>query len=211
LTRPAPSEAAALAWTSPSQAASRTRAAAASPLEQAGGLDRFRRGDLIHRLFQLLPDLPEAERLAGARRMLDREPGLSGTQRDEMVAAAMGVLEHPDFAEVFAPGSRAEVALAGSAPDLPEGLAISGRMDRLRVTPDRVLVVDFKTNRPAPQSVEEADPDHVAQLAIYAAVLRQIFPGRAIAAALVWTDGPKLMPLPEKMMTEALAALPGAR
>jgi len=211
LTRPAPSEAAALAWTSPSQAASRTRAAAASPLEQAGGLDRFRRGDLIHRLLQLLPDLPEVERLDGARRMLDREPGLSGTQRDEMVAAAMGVLEHPDFAEVFAPGSRAEVALAGSAPDLPEGLAISGRMDRLRVTPDRVLVVDFKTNRPAPQSVEEVDPNHVAQLAIYAAVLRQIFPGRAIAAALVWTDGPKLMPLPEKMMTEALAALPGAR
>jgi ATP-dependent helicase/nuclease subunit A len=159
----------------------------------------------------MLPDLPETERMAAARRMLDREPGLSPAQKDEMLAAAMGVLHHPDFAEVFAEGSRAEVALAGSAPELPGNLTISGRMDRIRVTRDRVLVVDFKTNRPAPAVVEQADPDHVAQLAIYAAVLRQIFPGRPVSAALVWTDGPKLMPLPEKMMAEALAALPGSR
>jgi ATP-dependent helicase/nuclease subunit A len=211
LSRPAPPESPVLAWASPSQAASRARAPAASPLEQAGGLDRFRRGDLIHRLLQMLPDLPQADRAETARRMLDREPGLSTAQRAEMCAAAMGVLQHPDFSEVFAEGSRAEVALAGSAPDLPEGLAISGRMDRIRVTGDRVLVVDFKTNRPAPPSVDLADPDHVAQLAIYAAVLRQIFPGRTVSAALVWTDGPKLMPLPEKMMAEALAALPGNR
>jgi ATP-dependent helicase/nuclease subunit A len=209
--RPADAGSPVLAWASPSQAASRARTPAASPLEQSGGLDRFRRGDIIHRLLQMLPDLPETERMAAARRMLDREPGLSPAQKDEMLAAAMGVLHHPDFAEVFAEGSRAEVALAGSAPELPGNLTISGRMDRIRVTRDRVLVVDFKTNRPAPAVVEQADPDHVAQLAIYAAVLRQIFPGRPVSAALVWTDGPKLMPLPEKMMAEALAALPGSR
>jgi ATP-dependent helicase/nuclease subunit A len=72
-------------------------------------------------------------------------------------------------------------------------------------------VVDYKTNRPAPETVEAADPTYVAQLAIYAAVLAEIFPGRRIEAALVWTDGPKLMPIPEKMRAAALAALPDAR
>ena len=40
----------------------------------------------------------------------------------------------------------------------------------------------------------------------YAAVLGEIFPERRIEAALVWTDGPRLMPVPENMMAEALSA-----
>ncbi|HEX6866568.1 MAG TPA: PD-(D/E)XK nuclease family protein, partial [Caulobacteraceae bacterium] len=120
---------------------------------------------------------------------------------------AFGVLEDPQFAEVFAPGSRAEAAIAGTAKDLPEGLAVSGRVDRLVVTPEKVLVVDYKTNRPAPASIEAADAAYRVQMAVYAAVLREVFPGREVAAALVWTDRPKLMAVPEKVMVEALARL----
>jgi ATP-dependent helicase/nuclease subunit A len=210
LDAPAPTEAAALAWASPSQAASRARIPAPSPLSRQAGLDRFRRGDLIHRLLQLLPDLDPTERRTAAGKLLAREPDLTDRQRGEMIDAAFGVLDHPDFADVFGPGSRAEVALAGSAPGLPPGLAISGRVDRLRITADRVLVVDYKTNRPAPADVDGVDPSYIAQLALYGAILAEVFPGRAIHAALVWTDGPKLMPLSEEVRAQALAALPGA-
>jgi ATP-dependent helicase/nuclease subunit A len=210
LTAPAPAEPAALAWASPSQAASRSRLPAPSPLSRQAGLDRFRRGDLIHRLLQLLPDVAPTERRDTARRLLEREPDLTGAQRAEMVEAAFRVLDHPDFAEVFGPGSRAEVALAGSAPSLPPGLAISGRVDRLRVTPERILVVDYKTNRPAPADLEGVDPAYVAQLALYGAILAEVFPGREIAAALVWTDGPKLMTLSEEVRAKALVRLNGA-
>lgn len=209
LTAPAAPEPPATAWASPSQAASRSRIPAPSPLSRQGGVDRFRRGDVIHRLLQLLPDVAEAERRETAERLLAREPDLTDVQRAEMIQAAMGVLEHPDFADVFGPGSRAEVALAGTAKALPDGLAISGRVDRLVVTPRRVTVIDYKTNRPAPADISAADRSYVAQLAIYAAVLGEVFPGREVRAALVWTDGPKLMPVPEKMMAEALADLPG--
>ena len=211
LNEAAAAEPAATAWASPSQAASRSRIPAPSPLSRQGGLDRFRRGDVIHRLLQVLPEVAADERRETAARLLAREPDLSDLQRAEMIGAAMGVLEDPGFAEVFGPGSRAEVALAGSAKALPAGLAISGRVDRLVVTPERVTVVDYKTNRPAPADISGADPAYVAQLAIYAAVLQEVFPGREIRAALVWTDGPKLMPVPEKMIADALAALPGAR
>ena len=209
LTAPAVPEPPATAWASPSQAASRSRIPAPSPLSRQGGVDRFRRGDVIHRLLQLLPDVAEAERRETAERLLAREPDLTDVQRSEMIQAAMGVLEHPDFADVFGPGSRAEVALAGTSKALPDGLAISGRVDRLVVTPRRVTVIDYKTNRPAPADISAADRSYVAQLAIYAAVLGEVFPGREVRAALVWTDGPKLMPVPEKMMAEALADLPG--
>ena len=132
---------------------------------------------------------------------------LTDDQRAEMISAALGVLEDRRFAEVFGPGSRAEVSVAGTASRLPAGLAISGRIDRLVVLPDRVLVADFKTNRPSPQRIEDADPAYLRQMAIYAAVLADIFEGRQIEAALVWTDGPKLMAVPEKLLAETLAEL----
>ncbi|HEY9235554.1 MAG TPA: PD-(D/E)XK nuclease family protein, partial [Phenylobacterium sp.] len=104
-------------------------------------------------------------------------------------------------------GSRAEVSIAGTARGLPPGLAISGRLDRLVVLHDRVLVADFKTNRPSPERIEDADPAYLRQMAIYAAVLEDVFPGRAVEAALVWTDGPKLMAVPENLRRRALAEL----
>ena len=124
-----------------------------------------------------------------------------------MATAAFGVLDDTRFAAVFGPGSRAEVALAGTSAHLPKGLAVSGRVDRLVVDTGRVLVVDYKTNRPSPDQIEDADPAYLAQMAVYAAVLREVFPGRTVEAALVWTDGPKLMPVPEKVMADALARL----
>jgi ATP-dependent helicase/nuclease subunit A len=194
-------------YASPSDLGEAGKAPSPSPLSAVGGLGRFRRGDLIHRLLQILPDLPPGEWTSGAAALLARERDLTDTQRAEMTAAALSVLQDARFAEVFGPGSRAEVAIAGSAAALPPGLKISGRIDRLVLLPDRVLVADFKTNRPSPARVEDADPAYLRQMAIYAAVLADVFPGRTIDAALVWTDGPKLMPIPENLLAGSLAAL----
>jgi ATP-dependent helicase/nuclease subunit A len=203
----APSEPRALRWASPSEMADQARAPAPSPLAEAGGLGRFRRGELIHKLFEILPDLAAGERRGVASAYLAAQPDLADEQRAEIEGAVFAVLEDQRFAAVFGEGSRAEVAVAGRADDLPDGLAISGRLDRLVVTPDRVLVVDYKTNRPAPARVEDADPAYLGQMAAYAAVLRALYPERRVEAALLWTDGPKLTPLPDPLLAEALQRL----
>ena len=181
------------------------RVPAPSPLATAGAagpsLGRFRRGDLIHRLLERLPDLDPADRPQAAARLLARERGLSDDQRGEMIEAAFRVLEDGRFAPVFGPGSRAEVALTGTF----EGAPVSARLDRLVVTPERVLVVDFKTNRPAPDRPEDADPSYLVQLGVYVSVLRQAWPDRPVEAALVWTDGPRLTPVPQSLMDAAVA------
>ncbi|MFN4297148.1 MAG: double-strand break repair helicase AddA [Brevundimonas sp.] len=186
------------------------RTPAPSPLSRVGGgLGRWRRGELIHRLLERLPDVAPGRRDAAAVALLAREPDLDAGQKAEMAAAALGVLDDARFAEVFGPASRAEVALSGSAPELAPGVVVSARLDRLVVTPDRVLVIDFKTNRPAPDRIEDADPAYVRQLAVYWAVLRRLYPGRTVEAALVWTDGPRLTPVPESLMRAALAEARG--
>lgn len=195
-------------FVAPSQMDEVLRIPAPSPLAVVAGpgapLGRFRRGDLIHRLLERLPEIEPAARPDAAARMLARERDLDDAQRAEMIAAAFRVLDDPRFAPVFGPGSRAEVAVAGRAAELPPGVVISGRLDRLVVTPDRVLVVDYKTNRPAPATVEAADPAYIRQLAVYVAVLKALYPDRAVEAALVWTDGPQLMPVPQGLMDQSL-------
>ena len=205
--RPAPAEPRVVRYAQPSTLAESGAGATPSPLAAAQGLGRFRRGILVHRLLQLLPDLAEGARADAAARLLAREPDLTDEQRREMADAALAVLADAQFAAVFGPGSRAEVAVAGGASSLPTALNVSGRIDRLVVGPERVLVVDFKSNRPAPERIEDADPAYLTQMALYVAVLEEVFPGRAVEAALVWTDGPKLMAVPEKMVRETLARL----
>ncbi len=141
-------------------------------------------------LAALAPKWPEAERVS-------------------LVESTLAVLDHPDFAPVFAAGSRAEVEISGRIGEA----TLSGRIDRLMVADDRVLIVDYKTNRPAPNLVADAPHDYVMQLALYRAVLRRLYPSRPVEAAILWTDRPALMEIPSVLLDLAemqAAATPSA-
>jgi ATP-dependent helicase/nuclease subunit A len=117
----------------------------------------------------------------------------------------------PRFAAVFGPGSRAEIEIAGQLPVADGMRPIGGRIDRIIVTPERVLIVDFKTNRPAPLVLEEVPPEYLAQLAAYRRALAQLYPDRPVAAALLWTDGPRLMEIPDSALDAAEIPLFGRK
>lgn len=182
---------------------------APSPLAQQNGLGRYRRGELIHKLFEILPEIAPDKRTEIAARYLDRQPDLTPSQRQEMSHAVMSVLTHDRFAEAFGPGSKPEVALAGQIGVNASGEAVmlSGRIDRLVIKADRVLIIDYKSNRPAPDRAEEAAIAYQRQMAGYVALLRQIHPDKAIEAALLWTDGPKLTPLSETLVNLRLSEI----
>ena len=177
--------------------------AADSPLLQRDATgQRFRRGHLAHALLQHLPDLPPAEHEQAAQCFLRRPgTGLDATEAASLCAEVLAILAHPDLAPLFAPGSRAEVPLTGVvATSNGGGNIIGGLVDRLAILPDRILVADYKTNRAAPTTPEAAPVAYLRQMSAYRAVLRGIFPGRAIACALVWTAGPRVMPLPDSLL-----------
>ena len=155
-------------------------------------------------MLEYLPALSPDMRSAAADRYLSRLPDLEEAGRSEMKSAVFGILDAPGMQRLFQPGGRSEAAIVGSAPELPEGLIVNGRVDRLVVTQEEVLIVDFKTDQPAPESPEEVAETYRAQMAAYWAVLRRAYPGRKVQTALCWTDGPRLMFLPEEMLLEAL-------
>jgi ATP-dependent helicase/nuclease subunit A len=71
--------------------------------------------------------------------------------------------------------------------------AISGQVDRLAVEGDRVLIVDYKTNRPPPAREADVPALYFRQMAAYRALLAEIYPRHRIDCFLLWTDGPRLM------------------
>ena len=120
------------------------------------------------------------------------------------------MLADPAFGAVFAAGSRAEVEIAGRIAAGGGTAEVAGRIDRLAVTDGQVLIVDYKTNRPAPERLEEAPADYVGQLALYRALLAKLYPKKAVAAAILWTERPALMEIPSQSLDEALAAITAA-
>ena len=104
----------------------------------------------------------------------------------------LALLDDKRFAELFLPGSRAEVPIVGRF----DGRPLSGQVDRLVVTPKAVLIGDYKTNNPAPRRLEDVPEGYVTQLALYRAVLRKLYPDRPVRAALIWTEIPEIMEIP---------------
>jgi ATP-dependent helicase/nuclease subunit A len=68
-----------------------------------------------------------------------------------------------------------------------------------------VLIVDFKTNRPPPKRLEETPEAYVVQLAAYRALLSEIYAGKPIEAALLWTWEARLTLVPNAMLDHAFA------
>ena len=187
-----------------------------SDVRRTGGkLEReqaLERGRLMHRLIQSLPDIPPERRQQAAQEFLNRNTTkLAAQDRDQIAAQALALLADPDFANLFAPGSRAEVPLVGTLPrtGLPP-YAITGQVDRLLVGASEVLIADYKTNRPAPVNLEGVPRAYRRQLALYRALLQRIYPGRPVRAALVFTETPLLLEIPGPALDAELAILTGA-
>ncbi|TGX49687.1 double-strand break repair helicase AddA [Sphingomonas gei] len=162
------------------------------------------RGRLLHALFERLPALAPDARAGAAERWLAGPGGVEdAVARSEIAAAAMTVIEDPGFAELFTPDALAEAPIAA----VVEGLVVSGTVDRLVVGSDVVRVVDFKTARRAPATLDAIPAYHLRQMAAYAAALAVIFPGRRIEAALLYTAGPTLHVLPPALLAARKADL----
>ncbi len=169
-----------------------------------GGRERLELGRLAHGLLQILPDLAPDLRPAAAKAYLDAQGGALGEPaRAALAAQVVGVVESPDLAALFGPGSRGEVALTGvlrrpGSADVP----YNGRLDRLVAAEGCLSIVDFKLGK-APARPATA---HVAQLALYRAALQPLYPALPVSAALAYLDGPTLVPIGPAELDAALEA-----
>jgi ATP-dependent helicase/nuclease subunit A len=200
------------AWLTPAPREQRAKRLSPSSLgehaeEGGAGLGRelaLMRGSAVHLLLERLPGLPPEARTALAGRLIGQKfPELGAETAAGAVAEALAVLDAPFAGEIFGPNSLAEAGMALDLPAVSSGRML-GRIDRLVIGPDRVLVVDFKTDANPPTAPNAVSETYLAQLACYRAGLAALYPERVVEAAILWTAGPLLMRLDAEILDQAL-------
>lgn len=139
------------------------------------------RGSDLHILLEHLPESPETDWPKMAEVLVPHMPGLLEEARRVILA--------PYLAEVFAPHALKEVSVTAEI----DGQRMLGAIDRLIITSERILAVDFKSNQIVPSTPEETPEGLLRQMRAYAQALRQIYPGRSVETALLWTKTAELM------------------
>ena len=145
------------------------------------------RGRLAHRLFEILPAVAPAQRVDAARRMIASQADVAAETGQALIDDVMQVMAMPALADLFGERALAEVSISG----VVGGDGVAGQIDRLFVGTDRVLVADFKTG-PMPAVTPTA---YTRQMALYAALLEQIYPDHDVVTWLVWTEAAQLQEL----------------
>ena len=174
------------------------------PPSTGAGRDAARRGTLIHGLLERLPALVPAARTDAATRWLARQAGdLAAAARAEIADAALRVIADPRWAELFSPAALAEAPIAA----LVGTRVIAGTIDRLLVRRDTIHLVDFKSTRRPPATLAEVATATLRQMAAYVAALEVTYPGRPVAAALLYTQVPMLIELPDAALEPYKRAL----
>ncbi|WP_372571559.1 double-strand break repair helicase AddA [Ruegeria jejuensis] len=153
-----------------------------------------RHGTAVHLLLEHLPRCDSAEWPARSETLL---PDYDKAERDLALSEASAVLRNPTLAPVFAPETLAEVAVTAPM----NGHRIHGVIDRLIVTSDHVQAIDFKSNATVPDTPETCPEGLLRQMGAYVCALEQVYPGRRIDAAILWTRTGSLMPLPHDLVT----------
>ena len=194
--------------TQPLRPSSALAAADQSPATQAAQTLRahaMQAGRMVHELLQHLAEVATDKRAGAAHTYVTRRGSrLPEETRANIVAQALGVLGDARLSALFAPGSQAEVSLAGSIVVNGRVRDIVGQIDRLAETPTQIIIADFKTGAP-PKGVMPAS--YALQLALYRAAIQALYPEREVAAFLIWTEGPRIEALSEDMAKAAFATL----
>lgn len=168
----------------------------------------LQRGKIIHALLQRLPEIDPSQREMTAKRYLaHRASTWSDQQCEQAWRSVAAILHDPKFSAVFDHGSQAEVSIMGTLQLNKGEQAVSGIIDRICVSESQITIIDYKTNRPPARSLSEVPQAYITQLALYSELLKPLYPKKEIVAALLFTEGPYLIELPEATMNDALNKL----
>lgn len=196
LTQPVPIEPALPEPLSPSHLKTE-EPAAASPLDER---TLFQRGTLIHRLLQYLPSITPHDRLSTAQHLAQSCKGsLSPEEIRHSIHEVLHLLEHPEFAFLFAEDTFAEVPVAGCVEVGGKTVAVAGQIDRLCMRGNEVWVVDFKSNRSAPPVVPAT---YLQQMRLYSLLMQRIYPGKKVHCALLWTASARMSIISDAQLDE---------
>ena len=163
-------------------------------------------GLALHALLQHLTKVPsEAWPTVAAKALAVLLPD-APEEHQQIARKATSILTRLDLMHLFGTNSRAEVPLLARGTRNGAPVLVAGRIDRVVVEPQRVLIVDYKSDAVAPPDAASVPPGYIAQLGLYAQIAGQLFPGKTIEAAILWTTLESLMFLPAAKLRQGISS-----
>ena len=177
-----------------------------SPLGKSDYL-RFNRGNLIHKLLEILPDVEQEKRRSVADKLLQNHNINEIDYKNKITSEVFEILDNPKFSEIFSTGSKAEVSIIGTTKNFGKNIFLNAQVDRIYVTDDKVFIVDYKTNVNVPEVINDVPNVYLAQLATYRDIARGVYPKHEIVCSILWTNIPKMMIIDKDILDTTLTQL----
>ncbi|MHA1540110.1 MAG: double-strand break repair helicase AddA [Alphaproteobacteria bacterium] len=148
------------------------------------------RGTLTHRLLEFLPEIIPTERAQkGGGYLTEYAQNIPEKERVEMLSNVLNLMDNAEYAACFGVGSRAEVSLEGFV----DGQKVTGQIDRLLVTDEKVYIIDYKTGHSSPETAADIPPIYINQMRVYKTLVSQLYPEKNISCALLWVEALKII------------------
>ena len=157
------------------------------------------RGTAIHLLLEHLPLVPTKDRDGLARALLaGMDQGFGDDS--EIAPHVMAVLDAPALAHLWTHDALTEVDISAQVDDI----RFHGSIDRLIISDTTVLAIDYKSNHFVPETPDKTPEGLLRQMGAYQAALGKVFPDHKTDVAILWTENATLMPMPAKLVLDAL-------
>ena len=158
-------------------------------------------GQVIHQLLEWLPDVETAQRDQALHRFFSKQTADVKALQDRVTTEIFALLDNPELSVLFGPDAQSEIPVVGVVRDI----AVSGQIDRLCINDKSIVIADFKTGQP-PNEMTDLSKYH-RQLALYGALLGQIYPAHDISCYIIWTRTSDMMLVTETQRQAALDML----
>lgn len=135
-------------------------------------------GTIIHKILELdLKNSNQQQRIESITKYLIMHYSLSLDQQQRIIESATSIFDNPELVYLFADNSYAEVPIMAKI----DGKLVSGKIDRLIVSENQVLIIDYKTGKHNAEHYEQ-------QLQLYQKILQQIYPQKSVGYKIIWVE-----------------------
>jgi len=160
-----------------------------------------KKGVALHALLEHLTKIESEKQLEIGLRALEILLPQKPNWHEEIITKAISILQNK---LLFNENSRAEIPFLVEAKKSGKSVKIAGRIDRIIINKNEVLLVDYKSDLNPANNEDDVSKKYLTQLGLYQLVGKKIFTNKKIKAAIFWTQSENLMYLSDDKLKNAV-------
>ncbi|WP_250295714.1 UvrD-helicase domain-containing protein [Wolbachia endosymbiont of Oedothorax gibbosus] len=147
------------------------------PVSSTGMTDGYTRGLIIHSILQYMPKIEKERRKNWVRKYLDKIN--TSEDKDEIYSKILAFNEK--YSYLFDLEGKSEITLSGTI----DGESVLVRLDRLCITQDKAIIIDYKSHR----NVSVSSLNEIKkQMLIYKTLVQEIYPNKQIECVVIYME-----------------------